>query len=231
MDIVPTVTHPYLYCYDETVYSDSNEQSTPVYLLAIYSKGLLDIDIAYAVGQENTIKKGVNESDAEYENRFGEKFWFKSSVEAISADKDKADQQHPDEDRYTYYPGLTENTQYLWCRETFNYEDHDETFYRIISYYKAAEKAPVLYSAGVYSDLTRYTRNDEQCPYVFYPTGLYLDENENVITKTEDGKIVPVVDGDADTSKGKKFQYFFLKTSYEEAASYDSFFESYNDKR
>lgn len=227
IDIAPTKTQPYLFCYDETIYGESRTTTSPVYLMATYTLGLLDIDIAYAVGQENTVKKRDGESDSDYNERFG-KFWFTDSVEAISVDKEK--DKHPDDDDFNYYPGLTERTMYLWCRETFEYNDHVEQFYRIISYYKAAEKAPVLYSAGIYSDLVHYTRNDEQCPYVFYPTGLYLDESENVITKTEDGKDVPVTDNDSPTN-GKKYQYFFLKNSYENNEVFDSFYEAYLNKK
>lgn len=226
IDIAPTRTKPYLFCYDVTVYSESNRVSSPVYLMAIYTAGLLDIDVAYAVGRESTIRKGENESDEHYNERFGQ-FWFTSSEEAISADTEK--EEHPDDGNFAYYPGLTENTLYLWCRETFEYEDHIDQFYRIISYYKAAEKAPVLYSAGVYNDLVHYTRNEDQCPYVFYPAGLYLDENENVETKTVDGETVPKTEEDAPT--GTKYQYFFLKNSYENNESFDSFFEAYQNKK
>lgn len=226
IDIAPTRTRPYLFCYDVTVYSESNRVSSPVYLMAIYTAGLLDIDVAYAVGRESTVRKGENESDEYYNERFGQ-FWFTSSEEAISADTEK--EAHPDDENFAYYRGLTENTLYLWCRETFEYEDHIDQFYRIISYYKAAEKAPVLYSAGVYNDLVHYTRNEDQCPYVFYPAGLYLDENENVETKTVDGETVPKTEEDAPT--GTKYQYFFLKNSYENNESFDSFFEAYQNKK
>ena len=226
-DIAPTRALPYLYCYDETIYSESNKLTSPVYLLTVYTEGLLDINVTYAVGQENTVRKGENESEGEYEQRFG-KFWFASSVDAISIHKTDGPGQHPDDLDHTYYPGLTEKTQFLWCRETFVYADRTEDFYRVISYYKAAEKAPILYSAGVYNDMVLYTKNEEQCPYVFYPTGLYLDENENVLTKEKDGKDVPMADEDA-PQNGKKYQYFFLKNSYEE--KYDSFFDAYQGSR
>ena len=121
----------------------------------------------------------------------------------------------------------------LWCKETFNFLDHDESFYRIISYYKAAEKAPVLYSAGVFNTGVRYTRNEEQCPYIFYPAGLYLDKDETAITviDKDTGKERPAKDSDA--PDGKKYQYFFLKNSYEIGAenNYKSFYDAYADKR
>lgn len=215
INIAPTRSQNYLYCYDETVYSESNKTTTPVYLLAIYTKGLLDIDVAYTVGLEDTIK------GTEYDDRF----WFINSTDALSVNKNLP--AHPDDNEYTYYPGLNERTIYLWCRERFRYEDGvNEDFYRIISYYKAAEKAPVLYSAGVYNEKTLYQVSEEQCPYIFYPVGLYLDDSENVITKVEDGVTVPVTDKDNPT-EGKKYQYFFLKKSYEPQMEYDNFYQSY----
>jgi hypothetical protein len=71
VDIAPTKTQPYLFCYDETIYGESRRTTSPVYLMATYTLGLLDIDVAYAVGKETTVQQGDSESDAMYEERFG----------------------------------------------------------------------------------------------------------------------------------------------------------------
>jgi hypothetical protein len=73
-------------------------------------------------------------------------------------------------------------------------QDH----YRIISTFTAAEKAAIIYSAGIFDDRTLYTRTEEQRPYVYYPDGLKLD-----------------LEGNLDDN-GKEYYYFVLKYSYDD---------------
>jgi hypothetical protein len=79
-----------------------------------------------------------------------------------------------------------------------------------VSYYKEAEKAPILYSAGIYNEKSIYTKPDsnDQCPYIYYPKGLTLDDNDNI------------------SINGKKYNYFYLKKSQSEEMDFESAYTS-----
>lgn len=187
VDIAPTESEPFLYVYDETVYDGNNVTVSPVYLMATYVAGLLDIDLNYTCAPSEDEAKNMPSN-----------FWFQDSEKAITKSDDGK------------YKGLNEDTKYLWCRETYEFSNKaPQHFYSIISYYKAAEKAPILYSAGTFNPKVTYERTEDQCPYVFYPDGLKLDAEGNI------------------SSSGKEYNYFFLKNSYEEKEGLE-FEEAYN---
>lgn len=174
--VAPSLQKPYLFCKDVTSYSQSDTETSPPYLLTTYSNGLKSIDFDYTCGES----KDVVTSEAHP--------WFNSTEEALI--------DNPE----TGYLGLTEETKFLWCREKFIYVDElqNESFYRILSSYTAAEKAAIIYPAGTFKPEVFYTRTEEQRPYIWYPEGLKLNSN-----------------GEVDEN-GETYYYFVLKYSYDD---------------
>ena len=174
--VAPTLQKPYLFCKDVTSYSQSDTETSPPYLLTTYSNGLKSIDFDYTCGESKDV---VTSEDYP---------WFNSTEEALTDNTE------------TGYLGLTEETKFLWCREKFIYvdESQNESFYRILSSYTAAEKAAIIYPAGTFKPEVFYTRTEEQRPYIWYPEGLKLNSNDEV---DENGEI---------------YYYFVLKYSYDD---------------
>ena len=174
--VVPTLSKPYLYCYEATSYTQSEISKSPIYLLTTYSNGLKSIDFDYTCGpSQDSISSE-------------EQIWFDNTEDAITPNSE------------TGYLGLNEDTKLLWCREKFIYvdESQNKVFYRILSSYTAAEKAAIIYSAGVFNPNVVYLRTNEQRPYVYYPEGLKLNDEGNI------------------DSNGKEYYYFVLKYSYDD---------------
>ena len=173
---VPTLATPFLWARNITKTSASGKHVGPVYLFATYVAGLIKIDVDYTCAPSREIVELLSED-----------MWFDDSFAALTPDKDKD------------YPGLTEDTKYLWAREQFIYSNKEpDIYYRIVSTFTAAEKASIIYSAGTFNEKIKYTRTEEQTPYVFYPDGVKLNDS-----------------GQYDES-GKEYNYFVLKYSYDD---------------
>ena len=173
---VPTLVNKFLWARDITQTSVSGKHVGPVYLFATYVAGLIAIDVDYT----------CSPSREEVES-LPEEMWFNDSVGALTPDKSKD------------YPGLNEDTKYLWAREQFIYSNKEpDIYYRIVSTFTAAEKASIIYSAGTFDEKVKYTRTDEQTPYIFDADG---------VTLNDEGKYDP---------NGKEYNYFVLKYSYDD---------------
>lgn len=173
---VPTLATPFLWARNITKTSASGKHVGPVYLFATYVAGLIKIDVDYTCAPSREIVESLSED-----------MWFDDSFAALTPDKDKD------------YPGLTEDTKYLWAREQFIYSNKEpDIYYRIVSTFTAAEKASIIYSAGTFNEKVKYTRTEEQTPYIFDAEG---------VTLNDEGKYDP---------NGKEYNYFVLKYSYDD---------------
>lgn len=195
-NVSPTYEKPYLFVRDSTKYGNTEINSKP-WLLAVYTKGLMDIDLSYACLSSNIEitfidDSGQSQTDVEMNvpQYISEDRWSQTSEAAIS------------KEGYEF----TSDYDYLFCRTIYKYHDgKTDCFYQIVSYYKEAEKAPILYSAGIYNEKSTYTKSNDQCPYIYYPKGLTLDDNDNISTS------------------GKKYNYFYLmKESQPEEMDFES---------
>ena len=174
---VPTLFSPFLWARDIMNTTVTGKHVGPVYLFATYSAGLIGIDVSYACAPSKDALDALDES-----------LWFNDSASALTPDTTKE------------YQGLTEDTKYLWAREQFLYSNKEPDIqYRIVSTFTAAEKAAIIYSAGTFNEKVKYTRTEEQTPYVFFADGVTLDENNKY------------------SDSGKKYYYFVLKYSYDDA--------------
>ena len=174
---VPTLSSPFLWARDVMSTTVSGKHVGPVYLFATYSAGLIGIDVSYTCAPSRDALNALDES-----------LWFNDSESALTPDATKE------------YHGLTEDTKYLWAREQFLYSNKEpDVQYRIVSTFTAAEKAAIVYSAGTFNEKVKYTRTEEQTPYVFFADGVTLDENNKY------------------SNSGKKYYYFVLKYSYDDA--------------
>ena len=174
---VPTLSSPFLWARDVMNTTVTGKHVGPVYLFATYSAGLIGIDVSYACAPSKDALDALDES-----------LWFNDSASALTPDATKE------------YQGLTEDTKYLWAREQFLYSNKEpDVQYRIVSTFTAAEKAAIIYSAGTFNEKVKYTRTEEQAPYVFFADGVTLDENNKY------------------SNSGKKYYYFVLKYSYDDA--------------
>ena len=173
---VPTLSSPFLWARDVMSTTVTGKHVGPVYLFATYSAGLIGIDISYTCAPSRDALNVLDES-----------LWFNDSESALTPDATKE------------YQGLTEDTKYLWAREQFLYSNKEPDIqYRIVSTFTAAEKAAIVYSAGTFNEKVKYTRTEEQTPYVFFADGVTLDENNKY------------------SDSGKKYYYFVLKYSYDD---------------
>ena len=173
---VPTLSSPFLWARDVMSTTVTGKHVGPVYLFATYSAGLIGIDVSYTCAPSRDALNVLDES-----------LWFNDSESALTPDATKE------------YQGLTEDTKYLWAREQFLYSNKEPDIqYRIVSTFTAAEKAAIVYSAGTFNEKVKYTRTEEQTPYVFFVDGVTLDENNKY------------------SDSGKKYYYFVLKYSYDD---------------